>query len=91
MKQPEIIVGDGAAEHARRYARFGKTDWIFWVGKDEVPCAAKLTSNTIKQAMLATGTQKRFMLYEGKMNGNALIIWWWAANNIRRQLLRQGK
>ena len=77
-----------AADTAQRKARYSCYDWIA-LGKDGAFFAGRLSAETVKAAMLATGTQEFFMLY-GSRDGHSYIIRWPVANNIRRRLIREG-
>ena len=55
-----IYVGSDAIEYARHKARYGHRDWFYWRGKDGLLYAARVSAESCKMAMLATGTQGRF-------------------------------
>lgn len=74
-KTPEILVGEDVRQIAARKARYGHRTWISWKGRDGQQYAARCTPETVKQAMLATGTQNKFMLYAP--NGAAGMLVWW--------------
>ena len=58
------MTGNEAREIAKRKARYGHSDWIIWKdGADEYH-AAKASAATVKQALLAVGTQGRFNCYQ---------------------------
>lgn len=47
---------------ARQKARYGHRDWIVWKGRDGLWNAAVRSVESIKQALLAAGTQGRWYL-----------------------------
>lgn len=55
--------GDDAREFATKKARYGHKDWIVWQDKSGQWVAALRTAESVKQAMLATGTQGIFRTY----------------------------
>lgn len=55
--------GDDAREFAARKAQYGHKNWIVWQDKSGQWVAAVRTAETVKQAMLATGTQGKFRAY----------------------------
>jgi hypothetical protein len=58
-----LITGPHAAQTARRRARYGHRNWIVWVNRGGVTCAAPASADTLKRAILDTGTQGLFYLY----------------------------
>jgi hypothetical protein len=76
------MTGDIVAT-AKRMARYGHTDWIVWIGRDGIRCAAPVNYKFIKQAMLATGTQGTFTLYAASCGTSHLMTWPVAASYLR--------
>ena len=72
---------------AKRRARYSRNDWIAWTNRNGTISTAPASADSIKAAMLASGTQERFTMFE-RRTGASLLINWWMANNIRRQFLR---
>jgi hypothetical protein len=83
----QILIGTGAHQDARRLARYGRTDWLAWFGRDGKQCAARRTPATLKRAMLDTGTQGRFLLI-CKNDGVGMIAGWSDGARWLRQLKR---
>ena len=82
-----LLVGPGVCHTARQRAKYSRYDWAAWTGRDGVGYAAPVSVASIRAAMLATGTQRTFIVYE-RRTGSGQVVFWWMANNIRRQLLR---
>lgn len=80
--QNTVLVGENVHISARRCATKGHRDWIVWRGKDGLKYAAPCSADALKAAMLATGTQGRFIRYFGSggfpMSGSWSVaaIWW---------------
>lgn len=79
-----IHIGKYAADIARHKSKYGHCEWVLWTGKDGQACSAKLTADTIKAAMLATGTQGKFTIYYP--DGIPVCGYWWLGCNIIRQI-----
>lgn len=60
---------------ARDVARKSSYDQIVWVDREGARHEARLTADTLKQAMLATGTQGRFTVYAARTATPMLIRW----------------
>lgn len=72
---------------ARRKAQYGHRSWLVWSNKQGETFAAVMNADSLKKAMLATGTQGWFLIV-GPKRGEDDICRWWMANNIRRQFLK---
>lgn len=73
-------------EEAKRKARYGHRDWIAYRNNGE-SVYEPASAESIKAAMLATGTQKSFTLI-GANDAVLLKMSWWIANNVRMQFIR---
>ena len=62
-------------QYAKHMARYGHKDWLVWTGKDGREIAEVKTADSLKRAMLATGTQKDFRMY-GANDGCGFIVHW---------------
>lgn len=71
-------------QDAVRKARFGHRDWIAYKTRSGESVYVPASAETIKAAMLASGTQKAFTLISAN-DGIAMKLTWWIANNVRRQ------
>ena len=60
-KALEVHLPEGVFEVAARKARYGHKDWIVWRGRDGREQAALCTADAIKSALMAVGTQGRFV------------------------------
>jgi hypothetical protein len=49
-------------EEAKRKARYGHNDWLFWRNKEGIPRAEKCTRESMKRCLLDIGTQGKFSL-----------------------------
>lgn len=58
-----LYIGNDAREVAAKKARYGHKNWIVWQDKQGQWVAGLRTAETVKQAMLATGTQGVFRAY----------------------------
>src|SRR4051812_7729055 len=58
----QTITGKGAFEQAKRKARYGHRDWLVWTDCAVGQIAAPRTAESIKAAMLATGSQRPFFM-----------------------------
>jgi hypothetical protein len=81
----EIIRGNDARTIAERKARYGHRDWVVWTDKSGERCTALATSETVKMAMLATGTQSHFILVH-QNDATGWVMSWSIANTVRRNL-----
>lgn len=79
----EILTGDDAHVLARKKARFGRTDWVAWCGKDGVKRAMRASSTSVKMAMLATGTQGYFTMYQASDGVGSMMSWGLASLLLR--------
>lgn len=70
-----MIEGDTAYTDARRNARYGRRDWVAWVGRDGVKRSAPVSAAAVRAAMLATGTQGMFMRYSAGDGQGVLAFW----------------
>ncbi len=71
---------------AKRKARYGHRDWIAYKTRDGNDVYAPASAATLKEAMLATGTQKAFLMICAN-SGHLMKMSWWLANNVRRQFV----
>lgn len=69
-----ILTGTNAYSIARDKAQTGHRHWIAWEGRDGEACAARLNAETLKIALLASGTKGRFVHYAKDRHG--MIINW---------------
>lgn len=67
----EILSGKTAWQDAKHKATYGHKPYIAWVEND-TPHAARMTEETLKRAMLATGTQGFMVQY---YSGSMIIHW----------------
>jgi hypothetical protein len=79
------ISGKDSYQTALRKARFGHRMWIVWTGRDGVRYADRATPETIKEALLAHGTQDRrwTLICE---DGAPLKGFWFLGINVIKQL-----
>lgn len=73
-------------EEAKRKAKFGHSDWITYVDRSGERVFTKASAETMKTAMLATGTQKGFTMICAS-DGVLMKMSWWIANNVRKQFM----
>lgn len=66
---------ESAHAYAKRKARYGHRDWIVWTDKSGEKQTAVLSADSLKQAMLATGTQGWIMLYAANTATPYLLTW----------------
>lgn len=85
-KSPTVLIGQNAWHDAQRKARYGRKDWIGWIGKDGQRYAALESAQVIKTAMLATGTQNQFRAYTGGDSHGMIVTW-----GIASMMLRNAK
>lgn len=78
----EIYTGKDASWHAKKKARYGHKDWVVWLGKDGQQHTARKTAESVKAAMLANGTQGKFVMYYGD-GTSALWGWWMGCNYLK--------
>ena len=76
--------GEDAHVIAKQKARYSHNDWIVWRDRAGVKHSARITVDTLKQAMLACGTQGTFTLYTGSSALPVMGVWTiacaWLAN-----------
>lgn len=58
----QTLIGATAYQQAQTKARYGHRDWIVYRTKDGTRTAEPSTSQSIKRALLAVGTQGHFTL-----------------------------
>lgn len=63
-------------ETAKRKARYGHRDWLVWIGRDGKRYAAPRTAESLKAALLASGTQGKFSMYCANDAQGWNIGWW---------------
>lgn len=66
--------GDDATIVARRKARYGHRSWIVWKDKKGQKFAARCTPEAVKAAMLACGTQGKFV--REYADGTGMVVSW---------------
>lgn len=71
----DIYVGNDAYSVAQRKARYGHRNWLFWADKTGQKKAALMTPASVKQAMLDSGTQGKFLLMHSSGGGGLLTDW----------------
>ncbi len=83
MKSAPVLTGQYAGQEASRKARYGRKEWILWRARDGQIYATHRTPESIKTAMLATGTAGHFSLIG--TDGHGMRVSWRIAVNILRQ------
>lgn len=78
-----------AYARARPRAKYGQRDWLIWRDRAENGHAKVLTAATMKECLLATGTQGHWKVICAR-NGVGLNGFWWMGCNILRQCKRRG-
>ena len=81
--QPDIYIGDDAGQVARTKSRYGHRSWIVWKARDGKKCAARCSPETVKLAMLASGTQGEFVKYQANDSTGMMVDWSMAAMWLR--------
>lgn len=71
----EARLPESAFGAAARKARYGHKDWIIWRERDGREQAAPCTADAIKSALLAVGTQGRFVRLSASTATGASIRW----------------
>jgi len=70
------MTGSEARELAKRKARYGHNDWIYWKDKATGEWhAEKETSASVKRALLAVGTQGYYMLLTASKAWQLMYHW----------------
>lgn len=69
---------------AKRKARYGHRDWVYWIDKSGIDHFALKSKDSVKQAMLATGTQGMWYIIDAN-SGVLFIARWWMGINIINQ------
>lgn len=59
----------------KHMARYGHRDWLSWTDRNGNQLAERKTADSIKRALLDTGTQKKFYLYEASTGIGHIISW----------------
>lgn len=67
------LSGPDAWNDAARKSKYGAYHWIAWVDRDGVKQADTYTYETVKQAMLDSGTQGQFRAFD--RNGAMIVTW----------------
>lgn len=73
---------------AQRKAKYGRHDWIVWQDRNGVLQKSQLTVISLKKAMIATGTQGRFVRYLHGHRGLGHWMHWWESVILLRHLQR---
>ena len=73
---------------ARRKARYGHRDWFVWVDRQGNPVIQAVTAESIKRAMLDTGTQHSFIYMSGMCSDVLFRVSWTYASRMLREVLR---
>jgi hypothetical protein len=81
MSKEQVFKGPTAYEKAHIKARYGHRDWIVYSGIDKIPTAEKLSAASVKRALLACGTQRRFSRFCAS-NGCPHIHTWKSGINL---------
>jgi hypothetical protein len=84
----DFLKGDNVHEIAAKKARYGHKDWIVWRGRDGEKYAARATEISVKAALLAIGTQGKFLLYPGECVGCGFAYDWGTGINVLNQMKR---
>lgn len=71
----DILTGNDAPAAAKRKARYGHHAWITWKSRDGQKYAARCTPETVKMAMLASGTQGKFVKYQASDSTGMIVDW----------------
>jgi hypothetical protein len=77
------ISGPNAYTDAERMARYGHRDWLTWRDKDGVDHADLVSAASIKAAMLACGTGRKFVLHQGSTRHRFIVSWRLASQMLR--------
>lgn len=83
------IIGENIGQIVANKARYGHRTWVMYLGRDGLWHGARATADTLKRAMLATGTKmadNHSCTIVGA-DGNFTIGFWWLVNNMRRQYM----
>jgi hypothetical protein len=72
---------------AERKARYGHRDWVVWRDEDNTLRTAPVSVESMKAALLATGSRRHFYLI-GANDANTYIYRWWMGVNHLSQLKR---
>lgn len=59
----------------RHMAKYGHRDWLSWTDRNGLVHSERKTATAIKQALLDTGTQRKFHLFEASTGIGHLISW----------------
>ncbi len=81
-----IYIGDDAHRVARHYARYSHKDWICWLDANGIKKAARVSYASIKQAMLESGTQREFFLYDSNPGHLTWFVSWSLAAMFLKQI-----
>ena len=83
----EELTGRNCHLEAQRKARYGRRDWVMWIDKCGMRHAAPKSVESVKAALLATGTQGTFAIYDKNTELPHLINWRIGVNVMRHQQL----
>ena len=72
---------DPALALAKRRARYGHRDWLFWRDRNGTGHSARRDSSTLKAAMLAGGTQGKWFIVQAS-TGTLVKGFWRLGINI---------
>lgn len=79
----DFLTGDDVSATARRKARYGRRSWLIWKDRQGKTVAAVCSPESVKQAMLATGTQGFFLKVQAGAWTGLAIDWSTAAMWLR--------
>jgi hypothetical protein len=66
---------DPALALAKRKARYGHNDWLFWKDRDGTSHCARRSAETVKAAMLANGTTGRWFIVQASTGSLVKGFW----------------
>lgn len=75
MTRFETSVPGEASQFARRKAQYGHRSWCVWRMKNGSVCAARVSPEVVKEALLAVGTQGRFTFYSASDSIPTSVGW----------------
>lgn len=76
ISDPGLYIGEDAREVAQHKARYGHKNWVVWKNKNNQWVAGVRTAETVKQAMLSTGTQGTFRAYLACDPSSPMFVDW---------------
>jgi hypothetical protein len=76
--------GKDSFANAQRMARYGHTDWLWWVDSSGAHATRK-TQETLKAVLLAVGTKGKWTVISAS-DAVPLKGFWWLGLNMLRQM-----